>query len=190
MSPALTRRCIRLVFWGLTLTGTLSIANWPGNWGHGVCGVWGCGPPLQALVACHLSWLVVLLPVLIGVRAYASAQTARRVAASGIIVALLGALGFVLHEYWTWYVPASEWLRSFFWRRVGFVILTTVEVPLLEFAGLSAILLLVAPTRLSRRMGDNRYRGSLTEPADGGVGDVTASSDSISVSERVYPDNA
>lgn len=190
MTFANATRCAGLVFWGLGLSATLSIANRQGDWGHSVCGVWGCGPPLQALVACHVSWLVVLSPIMAGIRGYASAQTARRVAASGIIVALLGALGFVLYEYWTWYVPASEWLRSFFWRRVGFVILTTVEVPLLEFAGLSAILFLIASTRLPRRLGDNRYRGSLTEPADRGVGDVTASSDSISISERVYPDNA
>ncbi len=140
MSPLL-RCCIRLIIWGLTLTGTLSIANLPGDWGHSVCGAWGCGPPLQALVACHLSWLVVIIPIAMALRRFCSASLLRRMAAGALVLAVTGILGIILHEYLTWFAQASEWQRPFFWHRVGFVILTTVELPIIEIAALACALL-------------------------------------------------
>jgi hypothetical protein len=51
---------LKLSAWAAMLFAALSITNLPGNWGHSVCGVWGCGPPTQVLVGCHLAWFAVL----------------------------------------------------------------------------------------------------------------------------------
>lgn len=139
-------RLAGLIVWGLVLTGTLSIAQWPGDWGHSVCGAWGCGPPLQALVACHSSWLVILLPMTVIAVQRVSERTLQLSAVIVLSFALVVLLGVAIHEYLTWYERASAWQRPFFWRRVGFVILTTVEVPMLQTLALS-LLVLSATTR-------------------------------------------
>lgn len=144
--------CIRLAglfVWGLVLTGTLSISQWPGDWGHSVCGAWGCGPPLQALVACHGSWLVLLLPMSVIAVPRVSERTLRLTAVIALSFALVGLMGVAVHEYLTWYERASTWQRPFYWRRVGFIILTTVEVPLMQALVLS-LLVLSTTTRRHR----------------------------------------
>lgn len=147
MSYATFTRSAGLFVWGLVLTGTLSIAQWPGDWGHSVCGAWGCGPPLQALVACHSSWLVVLLPMTVIALQKVSERTLRFSAVIALSLALVGLSGLAVHEYLTWYVRASAWQRPFYWRRVGFVVLTTVEVPMMQTLVLSLLLLFAAARR-------------------------------------------
>lgn len=136
-----------LIVWGVVLTGTLSVAHWSGDWGHSVCGAWGCGPPLQALVACHSSWLVVLLPIAVIVQKKVSAKTLRIWAAIALSLSLMSLLGVAAHEYLTWYARATEWQRPFYWWRVGFVVLTTVEVPLLQTLVLAVPLLCITSHR-------------------------------------------
>lgn len=51
-----------LACWGLTVVGALKVADIPGDFGESLCGVWGCLPPRQALVAMHLLWLVLFVP--------------------------------------------------------------------------------------------------------------------------------
>jgi hypothetical protein len=48
--------------WGLAAYGALSLTDLPGDYGHSLCGLWGCLPPVQALAAMHLFWVVVLVP--------------------------------------------------------------------------------------------------------------------------------
>ena len=150
LSPSIAKSCTWLIAWGITLTGTLSIANLPGDWGNSVCGVWGCGPPLQALVACHASWLVVLVPMAVIASRSLTAQWVHRGAIIGLAIATTGALVFALHEYFTWYAEASEWQRSYYAHRVGFSILTTVETPVFEIAGVSAFQLAGSMRRVRR----------------------------------------
>ncbi len=171
MSSSLVRSCAWWIAWGLILTGTLSIANLPGDWGHSVCGVWGCGPPLQALVACHASWLVVLVPVAIAAPHMLPVRWVRRLAIIGLAIATASALVFAAHDYFTWYAQASEWQRSYYFHRVGFSIFTTVETPVLEIAGISAVQLLGTLTQAHRsrepgsedvRLADTESSNSLT----------------------------
>ena len=107
-----------------------------------MCGVWGCGPPLQALVACHVAWLVVLIPPALIARRFVATKTLKRTSVSTLLFAVTGSLVIATNQYLTWLAYASEWQRQFYWQRVGFVILTTVELPILELAGLSMLILL------------------------------------------------
>lgn len=132
MSLSLWRSLGGIVVWGLVLTAMLSISNWPGDWGHGICGPWGCGPPLQALLACHLSWLVVLLPLAGVLRSWLSCRQQRVLGMIALVIGCVGMGGLVAYELGTWWPAASEWQRRFFWQRVGFVIATQVELPLVE----------------------------------------------------------
>ena len=154
MSFASCMRFAGLFVWGLVLTGTLSISQWPGDWGHSVCGAWGCGPPLQALVACHSAWLVLLLPMVIISQKWIPAKSTQIAAVIVLSLTLVGLLGVAVHEYLTWYERASAWQRPFYWRRVGFVILTTVEVPLMQALVLSLLVLSTTTRRHPLRSRD------------------------------------
>jgi hypothetical protein len=88
MSRSLIWLSAWLTGWGLTLAGTLSIASLPGDWGNSICGAWGCGPPLQALVACHASWVVVLIPAGMSIRRFFVFGTQRRIATTALILGL------------------------------------------------------------------------------------------------------
>ena len=54
-----------LIGWGLAGYAVLSLGQLPGEFGHSLCGPWGCLPPLQALAAMHLFWALALLPLIV-----------------------------------------------------------------------------------------------------------------------------
>ena len=48
--------------WVFALLGTLQVHRWEGLLGgHAICGPWGCGPFLSALIGYHGFWLILLL---------------------------------------------------------------------------------------------------------------------------------
>jgi len=154
MSPALVRSVGFVLIWGAALVGALSIADWPGNWGHGVCGLWGCGPPLQTLVACHLSWLVFLVPPALWGRVLLHARQRAIVGWLAIGGSAVGLLGVAVYEWMTWWIAASDWQREFFWNRVGFSIVTQIDLPFLELlvAGIVMVWLQLQSSRSASRL--------------------------------------
>ncbi len=120
--------------WAALLWGALSIRNLPGDWGHFLCGTWGCGPPLQALLACHLSWLLVLLaPVAAIARSPGiHSRTKIRLGVGVALAGFIGLSGVVVHESVSWLPHAGEWQHRYFWHRCGFVIATAVDFPAIQ----------------------------------------------------------
>ena len=130
-----------LVAWSAALIGTLSIANLRGDWRHGICGPWGCGPPLQALVACHAAWIVVLLPPTLLLHRKLSPDVCRK---TGWIVFGLGLTGLIalgLSESLSWLSHADEWQRRYLPQRIGFKLVTLVDVPLVQLVAVGVALL-------------------------------------------------
>ncbi len=121
-----------LVMWGLLLWGTLSLSHWPWPAEYTICGIWGCGAPLEALAGCHGAWVVLLLPV---VWWSWTRQTQRKRRMLGRVLLCLGVTGLLaigLYERSTWYLEAGEYARSFFLRRWAFVVATWTDLPLLQ----------------------------------------------------------
>lgn len=141
MSASIWHWASGLVAWAAALIATLSIANLPGDWGHGVCGPWGCGPPLQALAACHAAWIVLLLPPTLWMRWRFSVGLRRQVGWFVLGIALAGIVGLGLRESFTWLSQADEWHRPYFVQRIGFLLVTLVDVPLVQFVVVGVALL-------------------------------------------------
>jgi len=140
-----------LLLWGCCLYGVLRVTEIPGNWGHWICGPWGCGPRLQALVACHGFWLVLLVPAAIVLNA---SLPARHVQLIGILLAGLGAVAVVLVvviQGLTWLPEAQRPL--YFGQRVLFMIATTIEIPMLQFFFTGLLLRQLAKLRDRRDSG-------------------------------------
>jgi hypothetical protein len=105
----------------------------PGTYEHSVCGLWGCGPPLQALLAMHGFWLVLLsLPVGLCCGLLAP----RRLLAVSLLAVVLGTAGIAGVVAWEaehWLPIASELQRDYFLQRCLFAVGTMTDVPLVQF---------------------------------------------------------
>lgn len=132
--------------WAAGLVVVLSLANWPGDWGHSICGPWGCGPPLQTLVACHLAWLVVLVPlsVMLARSERIPPPAVRRLGMLLCIVGVILLVGIVIYQRVVWWPVVGDWQSKFFWQRCGFVVATMVDVPVAQFLLVGAYLVVGA----------------------------------------------
>lgn len=164
MSPVMFRFILGVSAWGFALLGTLSIAHWPGNWGHSICGIWGCGPPLQALVACHLSWLLVLLPFGVWGRLSCSERWLRYLGCALLLMSLVAVSALAIHERLTWWRSATDFQREFFWERIQFSLATHVDLPIVQLLLVGILLVLPKTEKQHRR--DARMISEASAPSD------------------------
>lgn len=139
---------VALPIWAAALYGTLNIHTLPASWAHSICGPWGCGPPTEALVACHGFWCVLGLPIAAIVAARLDPRQLPRLA--GVLLGL-GVLGIVAIGIWegvTWLPHAAEHQRGYFLQRWMFSIATRVDFPI--FQTLLAGVLVLAWSRFTR----------------------------------------
>lgn len=119
---------LALLLWGGAIIGSLQIAHIRGDWGINICGMWGCGAPVQALVACHLTWSLVLAPLSWGIQLWRKVSPVWMAGLTSLFSAGL-VLAFCQREYAEWWNALGANSESIYWQRVGFVIATTVEIP-------------------------------------------------------------
>ena len=141
MGTLIWRWSAALVAWGFALTATLSVANSRSDWGHSVCGPWGCGPPLQALVACHAAWIVVLVPPTLLMRRRLSPGVRWKTGWIVVAIGMVGIIGLGLSESLSWLSHADEWQRRYLPQRIGFKLVTLVDVPLMQLVVVAVALL-------------------------------------------------
>lgn len=149
MGTSIWRWSAVLVAWGLALTATLSVANWRGDWGHGVCGPWGCGPPLQALVACHSAWIVVLFPPTLLLRRRLSPGVRWKTGWIVLAIGIVGIIALGLSESLSWLSHADVSQRRYLPQRIGFQLVTLVDVPLMQLVAVGVALLVSGRQRLT-----------------------------------------
>ncbi|MFH1303678.1 MAG: hypothetical protein ABIK07_21690 [Planctomycetota bacterium] len=129
------------LIWSLALWGTLKIADLPLPPLHGVCGPWGCGPPLEALFACHGAWLVCFIPAAwFGMQRF----TTKQIFHIGCVLTSLGLMMILavgLYERLIWLPQANEFARRFFLQRWAFSVVTMTDVPLIPIT-LSGMIIL------------------------------------------------
>lgn len=148
----LARTGLGLAAWAAAIAGCLSVRSWPGDWGHGLCGPWGCGPPLQALVACHSAWLMFLLPpaVVLSRLQRPGPTSLRKTGAllACVAIAVLG--GIALRQRLDLWSAATQSQQEYFWQRCGFVVATTVDLPVVQML-ITGMFLSITPRRASLR---------------------------------------
>jgi hypothetical protein len=89
----LTVATVCVAGWCGVLYATLSLSKLRSPWSGALCGPWGCTAPLEAIVACHLAWLLVLVPGVAAVRRFG---TLRYVTMTGWGLLLAGTVGVLV----------------------------------------------------------------------------------------------
>ena len=141
-----------LTAWVLAAFGALMIAEIPGDFGESLCGVWGCLPPMQALVAMHLFWLVLLVPP----AALAGLRLPRLAAIRlGVLLVLVGAAAAVVVvglDVARWLSAMEPELHGFAGRHALYSLATHTDAPMMQAVVAGAIGWGIAWRRTGERM--------------------------------------
>jgi|GEM_PF-1498407 len=150
-----------IVAWGGCLLASLSIAGWSIDLGHAICGPWGCGPPLQALIACHLGWIVVLAPPTgwVAMTGSVSNRLRRKIGLTLIAIGSIALLIVLIRQRIVWFPRVAPWQREYLWQRYGFSIATAVDFPMVQ-ALLAGALLSVASFYPFHRRGSRPHQST------------------------------
>ena len=121
-----------LASWALAAFGALMIVEIPGEFGESLCGVWGCLPPMQALVAMHLFWLVLLVPpaALVGLRLPRLA--AIRLGVLMVLVGTAAAAAVVGLDVARWLSAMEPELHGYAGRRALYSLATHTDAPMVQ----------------------------------------------------------
>ena len=133
--------------WAAALYGALAVSQLRGDWGHGVCGLWGCGPPAQALVSCHLFWGVLLVLPASLVSANSTPASLRRIGLGLLSGGVFGLFAVAAWQALVWLPAVQGWPRNYFFERYLFTLATLVEAPIVQTALAGAALWLIATRR-------------------------------------------
>src|SRR6056297_585256 len=129
--------------WGVLLWGTLQMTHvsLPLPWDHGICGPWGCGPPMEALLACHFFWAVLFFPIGIYCRGKLSEIRRRQLGMALVLIGLMWTGVILIQQWLTWYTDAADEVRQYYFRRIAFVIACNTDYPLIQVMGLGSCLM-------------------------------------------------
>ncbi len=146
-------RTLLWIVWGLMLWGALSLRNlhWPHS--HGICGPWGCGPAVPALLAVHTAWTVLLLPPAVFLRRRHGAPGTQSICRGWLAAGLGGIVAVGLYEAAFWLPTVGAWGRDYFLHRWAFAVVTLTDVPLLPGTAIASVLILL-PRRMAALTAD------------------------------------
>src|SRR6056297_423939 len=122
------------VIWAAGIFAALSLRGAVLAHDHSVCGPWGCGPSTDTLLAMHGVWAAAMWPPLLffpwrlGWRREFSSKLGARLAFLG----LCGVIAVCAWQWLVWRADASELVRPFIWQRCLFVLIATVDWPIIQ----------------------------------------------------------
>lgn len=134
--------------WGLAAYGVLMFAFLPVDLGHGLCGPWGCAPPLQALAAMHAFWVVALVPPTAWALKLLSDRNLRLVGSAVLGMGLTGLGIVVARELLVWLPSVPAEVQRYFPQRLLFVLATLSDLPLIQVTLAGAVCWSVGGRRL------------------------------------------
>ncbi len=127
----LLKTVVGMLVWAALLYGVvqIGIASEHGGHAHGgisVCGPWGCGPPVAALVGWHGFWLLLVAPPIgLLIRTWPSP----RLRTLGVAVTVVGVLTLI--GIGLWETVALSGHRSYLVQRFLFSVVTLTDVPVM-----------------------------------------------------------
>jgi len=121
------RNLLLLTAWVLAAFGTLQVHRLEDVLGHAICGPWGCGPPVSALVGYHGFWLLLLLPLGWLMKSRLTGARAQQLGTWLCVAAVAGIIALLVAEGWNNRAAHQYLLQWCFFR-----IATFVDFPLMQ----------------------------------------------------------
>ncbi len=115
--------------WVLALGGALHIHELEGTLGHAICGPWGCGPPVAALIGYHAFWCLLVLPAALILSVLWCPRACRHLGVGLLIVGIVGTVALLLIDGFNNSAAENYPLRWSLFR-----IVTFVDFPLVQLA--------------------------------------------------------
>lgn len=179
--PRTIRLGLAVLGWAGLAYGVLSLRLLPGDYSHRFCGPWGCLPPVQAMMAMHGFWILVIVPPTAWAIRTQQPRARKTIGLSLTAVAAIG-IGFVLAwESWTWTQRYGAGWGNLLSQRLLVAAVTTTDVPLLQILA-AGIVLSVTGRRVDRYRQDGRHIPRLY---DGNPGRRSENAGSEGESEQV-----
>jgi hypothetical protein len=114
------------------------IATVPYDPGESLCGLWGCFPPLPALVSMHALWFVALSASVWTVRRWAPVLL-RPLGLALCLAAVAATAVFVSTDLTQWLSRTPAEFHQFWPKRIGYRVFTLTDVPLVQALLVGAI---------------------------------------------------
>jgi len=147
ISPLTRHLLLRAIGLSGGVLAILQLRHLSGPWSGALCGPWGCGPTLEALLACHLAWIVLLTPGLIYVCRRCQPQTWQRVGRALLGLGGLGLLFVAIQVGVDVSRSASGWENPWLPQRFLFRLAGLVELPTVQLIVSGAALMVGARLR-------------------------------------------
>ncbi len=145
------RSLILLSGWALALFGVLQVHQLEGWFGRAICGPWGCGPPVSALIGFHGFWLLLMVLPAWWLKNCLASATLHRLGTGLMLVAAVGIMLLLAVDGWkSWH---QEAMRSYRMQRSLFRLATFVDFPLVQ---LGLIGLWLRSSRRSKQPGNEK----------------------------------
>jgi peroxiredoxin len=151
ISPSTIGLAMRSALWGLATWLVLRLHDAPIAQGHSICGPWGCGPTIPALVAAHGFWLLVLIPAALWVGSRIASGRAIVLGWACIGLGIGGIATIAVREWMSWPSASAPGLRAYTIQRLLFAVATLVEIPLVPTI-LAGLILLRSCRHRSRKV--------------------------------------
>jgi hypothetical protein len=140
--PPRIRLLVLAPAWAGATFGVLALERIPGDYAHDYCGPWGCLPPVQALVAMHGFWLLLMVPLAGWLLGRASPGLLRLAGAFAFWAGVLG-LAVVMGRGLLGWLDATGSLYPFAVRHMLYVAVTATDLPFAQAALTGIVLWLV-----------------------------------------------
>ena len=118
--------------WGASLFGTLQLYEMDLGLGHGICGRWGCGPTVEALLGYHGFWMVLILPLALLLGLVLSNSARRSLGTWMLVGGILAAVAYMICDGVLYYGRVHT--MEFSLQRALFSLAVAVDLPMLQVA--------------------------------------------------------
>lgn len=124
---------VGMALWAAGLFAVLQLQELPDSLlgTHGVCGAWGCGPPVSALLACHGFWLVLIGPPTFFAGRRLSGPLLQDFGLGLILAGVCGLISVGAWEAATWLPHATDFQKQHLIQRYLFALVTQVDIPII-----------------------------------------------------------
>lgn len=136
--------------WVLGIWGSLQLHTVDLHLGHSICGPWGCGPPLEALLGYHTFWTLLLAPAVMAAVWFAPANMLKRVGWMTWVTGMLLTLAIAGNESYRLWVSSQQ--ATYLGHKFFFAIATKVDFPMLQIVVAGLCLLIAGRSKLSKTM--------------------------------------